>query len=340
MAENSAIEWTDHTFNPWTGCTRVAAGCEHCYAETRSKRFTHSGQWGPSGTRVKTSAENWRDPVRWNRKAELEGVRRRVFCASLADVFEDWPGPIVGAKGEQYFTDGRGRFTPLNPPDSMRPLTMNDLRLDLFRLIDATPWLDWLLLTKRPENIFRMWPENVAAWEQFTGKRPIEENTSRLFRPNVWLLTSIAEQRDADRNVPELLKCRDLVPVLGLSAEPLLGKVRLDFHSPGWLGSHACGIDWVIAGGESGHGARPMHPDWARGLRDQCQAAGVPFFFKQWGEHLPFHEFKAAGLKLSTLDALNHAMTGAPVRVGKKAAGRVLDGRTWDEYPAPAGVTA
>lgn len=315
MGENTKIEWATHTFNPW---------CEHCYAERDMDKRLGRAKWGPAGTRRKTSAANWAKPLKWAREAEQLGQRQRVFCASLADVFEDWQGAIVvrvDGGDVNLGTDGRAS----RGPDDR--LTMNDLRRDLFQLIDATPWLDWLLVTKRPENIRRMWPTFDNG----------EVNTD--YRHNCWLLTSISTQADAGKNIPELLKCRDLVPVLGVSAEPLLGPVELGVTRREARDSRASQLapraflDWLIVGGESGPHARPMHPEWARGLRDQCQAAGVPFFFKQWGEFLPFDQCGAADVKLPIEDAMNHAATGAPVRVGKAKAGRLLDGSEWNEFP-------
>lgn len=319
MAEHTEIAWCHSTFNPWIGCSKVAQGCTNCYAEAFSKR-TGMAKWGPAGTRVKTSESYWRQPLKWNRDAEAAGERRRVFCASLADVFEDWDGNIIDHTGEL--------------------LLVGEVRQALFRLIDQTPWLDWLLLTKRPENIRRMWPPVPWTTEASFCQKP---------RPNVWLGTSIANQSDADRNLAALLGCRELAPVLFVSAEPLLGPVDLkhvqhegvvEFDAlngtHGVLRPHrgeSPRLDLVIVGGESGHHARPMHPAWARSLRDQCVAASVPFFFKQWG----------AWIRAGAMG--EHCFNpGAPVRelvtmnkVGKKAAGRVLDGRTWDEMPA-AGV--
>lgn len=338
MGENSKIEWTDHTFNPWMGCTKVAAGCANCYAERDMDKHYHKVQWGPHGTRVKTSEANWRKPLKWNREAEAAGVRARVFCASLADVFEDWEqeirhsdGSIVHRCEKCHHETGFDSLYPYGMPCNCwgvyRATTMNTLRADLFALIDATPWLDWLLLTKRPENISRMWCSHVNT----DGLPP-----SKLFRRNVWLLTSVAEQGDADRNVPELLKCRDLVPVLGVSAEPLVGPVDLTHWWPDGVGNEVPPtIDWVIAGGESGPNARPMHPDWARSLRDQCQAADVAFHFKQWGEWAPC-EFGAGERHDPPPSELSHYFDSPPYKVwrfGKKAAGRLLDGREWNEYP-------
>lgn len=309
MAENSKIEWTDHTFNPWEGCQKVGPGCDHCYAETRNARFG-GGQavnWGPGAPRKRTSAANWRKPLAWNRDAGAfyaqHGRRQRVFCSSLADVFDNAVDPTW--------------------------------RRDLFDLIELTPNLDWLLLTKRIGNVVRMPPTHDWA-----------------ARGNVWLGATICNQSEADRDIPKLLA----VPARRrfLSMEPLLGPVDLG-HSCRLAAFHTTELlDWVIVGGESGPEARPMNPRWAADLRDQCQAAGIPFLFKQWGE------WAQAGMRQSGLPG-QYALApregwfgeGAPAptelehfprqflafgsdvleRVGKKTAGRLLDGREWNEVP-------
>lgn len=301
MGKDSKIEWTHHTYNPWWGCVKVSAGCQHCYAETLAKRTGHN-IWGPwtSTTRRTFGDKHWAEPLKWNDDAAKAGERRRVFCASMADAFEDHP--ILGNE-----------------------------RLRLWKLIEVTPALDWLLLTKRPENINDMVPEhwrNVNRWPA-----------------NVWIGTSVENQEMADKRIPELLK----VParVRFLSCEPLLGPVDL---SP-WMGGYfptgvewagmieeyqePPGLQWVIVGGESGPKARPMRSDWARSLRDQCAAARVPFLFKQWGEYRPFDEKLDPQLDMHSPDSHLAKMHWEydMYRVGKKLAGRELDGRTWDEYP-------
>ncbi|KVQ87300.1 hypothetical protein WK09_19875 [Burkholderia ubonensis] len=310
MSENSKIEWTDHTFNPFIGCTKVSPGCDHCYAEHMMDTRMHRVVWGPRGERVRTSASTWRQPVRWNaRHAEFfaaHGRRQRVFCASLADVFDNAVDPAW--------------------------------RRDLFALIEQTANLDWLLLTKRIGNVAEM-------------LRGI--GIDRL-PDNIWLGATVVNKAEADRDIPKLLA----VParVRFLSMEPLLGPVDLNRPMPGpdidqGSGAKICqpwmiqsGIDWVIVGGESGHGARPMHPTWAADLRDQCERAGVPFLFKQWGEWLPVEtdgdcygvaddgsDRELGGrLRMTTLG------TQQFLRVGKRAAGRLLDGRTHDEFPEVA----
>jgi protein gp37 len=313
MSANTKIEWADHTFNPWEGCQKVGPGCDHCYAETRNARFA-GGQainWGAGAPRRRTSEDNWHQPIKWNTKAARLGIRYRVFCASLADVFDN----------------------AVNP----------SWRADLFDLIEKTPNLDWLLLTKRIGNVPSMMID--VARHLFW----MDHLDSVRVLPNVWLGATIVNQEEADRDIPKLLQ----VPAAKrfLSMEPLLGPVDL---SP-WLaiaGSppqrmrymHNKPLHWVIVGGESGPGARPMHPDWARSLRDQCQAAGVPFLFKQWGEWLPAKDGRSITGKTLVLEGAApftdhpkwHGFANGQqvARVGKKAAGRQLDGRTWDEVPA------
>ena len=319
MAENSAIEWCHHTFNSWTGCTKVSPACDHCYAESWAKRSGHV-EWGPHGSRRRT--KTWGDPVKWNRQAEAEGVRRRVFCASLADVFDNHR--------------------------SIEPAW----RADLWALIMSTPHLDWLLLTKRPQNIARYLPnDSKAPWYRpWNFKWPLE---------NVWLGTTVENQEEADRRIPHLLSVPAKLHFL--SCEPLLGPVDLTpwlpgsfecaeecgwragtappeevCHHCGWVGTNAgefcskCGhqdfgaicptceanavqhhpdtrnIGWVITGGENSPHYRPADPDSFRSLRDQCAEASVPFLFKQW---------EGANQKII------------------KAKGRALDGVVHDGYP-------
>ncbi len=326
MAESSKIEWTDSTFNPWVGCTKVSPACDHCYAEAWAKR-SGSVQWG--GERRRTSETNWRLPLKWNRWAQAKGRRIRVFCASLADVFDN------------------------EAPEHWR--------WDLFRLINATPDLDWLLLTKRIGNARNMLNEAAAAVDgDFVGAKAWDA----MPWPNVWIGATVVNQAEADRDIPKLLATPARVRFL--SVEPMLGPIDLskqlwqcceqrEYCDYGCYGHRAecCGqpvarevLDWVICGGESGPGARPMHPDWARSLRDQCAAAGVPFMFKQWGEHAPVEAAPADGKayegtwirtdgtepELAELGAEPES-TECMFRFGKKAAGRLLDGRLHDGFP-------
>ena len=327
MAENSGITWTDHTFNPWMGCAKVSSGCHNCYAEALMDTRWGKVKWGKIGTRVRTGEKNWNEPRKWNRRAEKSGVRARVFCASLADVFED------------------------------RAELVN-WRADLFELIAETDNLDWLLLTKRPENVMQMIADVV-------GENP---NAWLRRHPNVWVGTSVENQAAADHRIPILLSipCR----LRWLSAEPLLGSIEMSQHL-GTVHTDSAGIDaryaedgygpwvdgigWVIAGGESGEVPRPTHPEWVRSIRDQCIAASIPFHFKQWGEWMPFDTFELAaehegwgerhdlcvlwpnGIGSTALmcagdEAWENGCRGFR-NVGKKTAGRLLDGRVWHEFP-------
>lgn len=309
MSENTSIEWADHTFNPWEGCTKVGPGCEHCYAETRNARFAGGTavNWGPGAPRRRTSAANWRKPLAWNAAHAdfyaTHGHRQRVFCASLADVFDNAVDP--------------------------------QWRFDLMRLIEQTPNLDWLLLTKRIGNAAAMLDEAVLAINH--GRWNWRDNAF----PNVWLGATIVNQEEADRDIPKLLD----VPAARrfLSMEPLLGPV--DFAKvPGFnrIGQYL-GNWWVIAGGESGAGARPMHPDWVRGIRDQCRNAGVPFLFKQHGEWLAAKQERSVLGNLLVVDGAapfsdrpkwHHFDDGTHMaRVGKRAAGRLLDGLEHNGFP-------
>lgn len=278
MAANTKIEWAHDTFNPWTGCAKVSPACQHCYAEGFA-RFPHIGTWGASGARMRTSDANWKKPLAWDRQAKAAGTRRRVFCASLADVFED-----------------RADLDPM--------------RADLWRLIKQTPSLDWLLLTKRPAR--------MASWAAEHG-----------WPENAWAGTTVEDQRRADERIPALLQ----VParVRFLSMEPLLGPVDLSGYTMG--GVPAVPLHWVIAGGESGPNARPMHPKWVRSLRDQCIQADVPFHFKQWGEWAPDCLCGKSGVCRTTPRPAGTCPGGVMFRCGKHRAGRLLDGRAWDEVP-------
>lgn len=239
MAEKSKISWTTSTFNPWRGCVKVSPGCKFCYADRLAARNPLVlGEWGPQGTRVLASPAGWRAVEKWNREA-TPGVPHYVFCCSLADVFEDWPGKLSNSRGQ------------------LLELGLQDVRDQLWRLIRATPNLTWQLLTKRPENIPRMMPR--GEW------------------PNVWLGTSLETQEYAWR-LDALAEARRVIrcPVGFCSAEPLLGALDLRGHLPE--------LEWLIIGGESGGGARPMHCDWAREIIEQCGRAGVACFVKQLGK--------------------------------------------------------
>lgn len=306
MAETTKIEWASHTWNPYIGCSKVSAGCANCYAEADFDKRRGFAKWGPNGTRVKTSDAYWKKPVKWNREAACTCGGDGEHCAaclngpprvfvSLCDPFEDWDGPIRDHRGNTldvildvaYIVRGASRVT------GDRPATINDLRRDLFRLIDATPNLNWILCTKRPENIHRMWCDQgpTGTYRRYKGAAG-----PAYFRDNVWLLTSVENQETADARIPHLLKCHDLVPVLGLSCEPLIGPIDLLSVFDRWCAAtgtctasipRLCDwLAWCIIGGESGRNARACDLAWIRSLRDQGQAAGVATFVKQCGSNM------------------------------------------------------
>lgn len=300
--ENSSIEWTHHTFNAWIGCSKVSPGCKFCYAESDFDKRKGRALWGIHGTRSVTAYDNWRKVLSWQRKAKVEGVRRRVFVNSLADTFEDFDRQLVDHMKRPMFyapedVDADGMplfrhqseldFTLGHRKDLYEPLTLDALRFELFRLIDKCPDLDFLLLTKRPENITRMWPDDgrigALNWQ----------------RPNVWLGFSAEDQANMEERAWAMLQAKGLSKYIFASIEPQLGRIDLNllvhsarygettFHQP-WSPLYNSVpftdgrlLDWVIVGGESGTHKRPWDPEWGRLLRDQCAAAGVQFFGKQ-----------------------------------------------------------
>ena len=282
------IEWAHETFNPWWGCVEISPACDACYARTWAERWGHQ-VWGKDAPRRFFGDKHWAEPLRWQRRASRTGETIRVFCGSQCDIFEYRPDLLPH-------------------------------RLRLFQLIEQTPDLTWMLLTKRPQKMRVLAPDR---WRERWPK-------------NVWAMTTVESQKftwriDALARVPAVVR--------GISAEPLLGP--LDLKHWLWPECSRCldsldgickqcaahgrcveesKISWIIGGGESGFKARPMHPNWARSLRDQCASAEIPFLFKQWGEW---------GLdKSRDIDSrrLMH-------RLGKKKSGRLLDGREHNEFP-------
>ncbi len=376
MSESTKIEWCDSTFNPWIGCTKISPACDNCYAAVSTPSRTMGVEWGVGQKRHRTSDSNWKLPLRWNEMAkqkrfvqcgqcglrefrkltragldccsncnampesESAPVRPRVFCSSLADVFDNEVDP---------------RW-----------------RADLFSLICRTPHLDWLLLTKRIGNALEM--INQAINDTDAGIAMVSDWPWR----NVWIGATVCNQEEADRDIPKLLQ----VParVRFLSIEPMLGPIDLE---SAWYGDsalegecwgdcewcnkgrpalHNCaanrqteavrlkgrsGLDWVICGGESGHNARPMHPDWVRSLRDQCAGASVPFLFKQWGSNSfvarptntwwnrdPDGWMDASGAIAAEEEALASGRDWQGFwRADKRLAGNLLDGRQHLEWP-------
>jgi len=360
---NSKIEWTDATWNPIVGCSKVSEGCRNCYAMTMAARIANAAQaalrQGKGLTDVqaayrnvvkwengkdRAAGENDKALPQWNNLiAVIDSVLtlplrwkspRRIFVNSMADLFhESVPFEVI----DQVFA-----VMALCPEHSFQILTkrpermaeyLNQVNVDQFRSMVFVNTLREFKEPKSPEP-FRRASEAV--------KWPL---------PNVWLGTSVENQEQFLKRVRALIHCPATVRFL--SCEPLVGELVVTDLFPDdpnlgfdpltgrmWGGIpggedffESLRIHWVICGGESGHGARPMQLEWARSLRDQCQAAGVPFFFKQWGEHSPYYEKADTETGRIVLAELPH---GESRRVGKKAAGRLLDGREWNEFPGVA----
>jgi protein gp37 len=338
MGETTHISWCDHTFNPWLGCTRISNGplgaCAGCYAavvvEERFGRAVFGGPGKGVGTRARTSAANWKQPLAWDRKAARDGTRPFVFCASLADVFDNAVDPAW--------------------------------RRDLFDLIRATPHLTWLLLTKRPGNITSLFVQTITpsmreAWQGW-------DRAPETFWPaNAAIGCTVVTQEEADRDIPQLLAAKAaLTPAFAfVSMEPLLGPVDLTklelargemrsgqparllldslrgADSIGWTG-----LDWVITGGETdqgSHKARPTPHDAETDIRDQCAEAGVPYHRKQAGEWIRVADLRrlpgGQGPGFGAFDHCPYDQETDTVRVGKRVAGRMLDGVTHDARPTP-----
>lgn len=311
------------TFNPWWGCTKVSPGCKHCYAEQISDVRMQNSCWGPGSERKKFGNQHWKKPLAWNSHAKKLGVKLKVFCASMADVFEDHPAVIWE-------------------------------RQSLFLLIESTPWLHWLLLTKRIDNVMKMVP---PGWRDCLPE-------------NVWIGTSIENQECYYDRIQDLMD----IPVWTrfVSLEPLLGPINLHLSQlvkPKWSESMMpVGglLSWVIVGGESGgKKSRPLHPYWVMNLQSQCADKQVPFFFKQWGDYYTHYQlmtdeepvfkmydsFEQFKNKLwvkpddkcidlngkACLIGKDFETANYPVAImnytGKKKAGRILAGKTYSETP-------
>lgn len=311
----TSIEWATDVWNPVTGCTKVSQGCKNCYAKTlhdmRHKAYQEGKhvplQYAKPFETVQLHPDRLELPLHWKKP-------RRIFVNSMSDLFH--------------------------------PDVPDDFISDVFRYMAAAEQHAFMVLTKRPERMaqyLNAWKESEGiVWDPDKDSGIVSEHWPL---PNVWLGVSVENQDAADERIHYLLQTPARTRFV--SAEPLLGPIELGT----WALDQIVGIDWLIVGGESGPNARPMHPQWARRLRDQCQAAGVPFFFKQWGEwiteiytdgDLPssvpddmdwddFVKLKNYHVWKTTYDTIYHAWIAE--RVGKKSAGRLLDGREWNEYP-------
>jgi protein gp37 len=339
------ISWTEETWNPIRGCSRVSEGCRHCYAERIAYRFSGAGESYDGLVRIANGHPQWTGEVRVVEEHMLDPLHwkrpRRIFVNSMSDLFHE---------------------------------NVSDETIDrIFAVMALCPQHTFQVLTKRPARMLA-WFAKPSGF-RFTWREGYIQNAAYAIQPrahfalkgwplpNVWLGVSVENQAAADERIPLLLQTP--AAVRWISAEPLLDGIDLtvipreasDFDRS-MAGFDRCKsfyvdtlsgcngvlmvdgasheepinaqpkLDWVVVGGESGHGARPMEEAWARSLRDQCVAAGVAFHFKQWGEWLPAMCDGAPG----DYQELNAGDT--PIRIGKRKAGRLLDGRTWDEYPA------
>ena len=348
MADKTSIEWTDATWNIVTGCTKVSPGCDRCYAETFAERWRGTpGHHFENGFDVQLRPERLDLPLKWRKP-------RKVFVNSMSDLFHD-------AVPDQFI-------------------------IDVFARMWWAPQHTFQVLTKRHGRMRSLLPRIEEPLRRMERDLALVDAPTPLTwpLPNVWLGVSVEDQKWADIRIPALLDTP--AAVRWISAEPLLGPIDLGIDDPhaghdsddvnGHPHPSICldcsdidagieveywrrdpggpRLDWVVTGGESGPGARPMHPDWARSLRDQCQHAGVPFLFKQHGEWVSFADSSrwVSGWDTDRVrwvapdgsvhpfgdfnGSAEHQTWHRVQRLGKKAAGRELDGRTWDEFPSPA----
>lgn len=332
MAQNSNIEWTDATWNPIRGCTRVSAGCQNCYAERTAMRFSGKGGSYEGLVKMTNGHPQWTGKVR--------------FIPELLKV------PLVRKAPTKFFVNSMS--------DLFHEGLSDEIIQKIFKVMCEAKRHTFQVLTKRPKRML----EFLSRWDSMTRDfGPLWPNVWP--QKHIWLGVSCENQATADERIPLLLQTP--AAVRWISAEPLLGPINLKFPTQREAHEEAAGmgldpmffaisridpeqrigdgIHWIVAGGESGPGARPMHPNWARTLRDQCKAAGVPFFFKQWGQwapgemvpdgrSYPTQQYFDGKWKECSDDWATEKDGGSILyRIGKKAAGRLLDGKEYSEYP-------
>ncbi len=335
----SKIEWTERTWNPVTGCSKISAGCQNCYAERMSKRLAgRAGYPADEPFRVTLHPDRLDQPLRWSKPS-------KIFVCSMSDLFhEDVPDEFI----TQVFA-----FMALAPQHTFLVLTKRPKRMSEY--ISASGRYDAIIEQLNKGDV---WDLPLRTVKRLAINAPREDKWPL---PNVWLGVTAENQEQAEKRIPILLQIP--AAVRWVSVEPMLGAVELRKINLGpnghglsftldslnrWAhgfdektGRHKVSrndefpgkLDWIVCGGESGPGARPMHPEWARSLRDQCQAAGVPYFFKQWGEWLPQKEWLEQEDSPDTERKWVRVDGRRMYRVGKKLAGRLLDGVEWSEFP-------
>lgn len=331
MADKTGIAWADATINPCAGCSPVSPACDHCYAARMAHRLAANIKIPPYFAGLTDDTGKWTGKVNLHPHLMKQVLRwqkpRKIFVGSMTDLFHE-------AVPDEFLDQ-------------------------VFAYMALAPQHTFLLLTKRParmkEYVFGLQNDPEQAWrfeqQMLTAPNPLHRIALGFRRgkplPNLWLGVTAENQAMADERIPILLETPAAARFV--SVEPMLGPITLGFlRAPkdddyvGWQGDgpidvvvtrRADLLHWVIAGGETGPGARPMHPDWLRSLRDQCKAAGVPFFFKQWGEYAPCPAGKCTEVD-PACKSLNEDFGSAVCRVGKHAAGRLLDGVEWNEFPA------
>jgi protein gp37 len=353
----SKIEWTEKTWNPTLGCTEVSAGCENCYAARMAYRLAHiqhaqvAADYDGLAKKLPNGKIVWTGEVHILPHRLLEPVRIKkptlFFVDSMSDLFHESVPFITIAQAYammalcpqhtfQILTKRPERavefYTRVGEEMGMIQSFAEDLvykHPDIFFALEKMGTKEWISNDLQQHLKDAGWYSGITYVDSGDGdvdKEPEFFYEGKIPFPNIWVGTSVEDQKAADRRIPELLKVPAAVRFL--SCEPLLGPVKIPYEQ-------LKGIDWVIAGGESGPGARPMHPDWPRTLRNHCFVVNVPFFFKQWGEYLPFCQVEGPRPwpTRSFVSPHNPAKMNEYYKAGKKLAGRTLDRKEWNEYP-------
>jgi protein gp37 len=357
MAQNSKIEWTDSTWNPVRGCSRVSEGCRNCYAELMAARFSNPGQWGHGLAVMQHGRPHWTGKVEMVEKHLLDPLKWGYVTVHRPDCNKH------GERALCTCPKRRRRIFVNSVSDLFHEAVTDEMRDRIFAVMALCPQHDFQVLTKRPERMRTYMDISTDNRSEDIGREMLflskgnHNGIIELPLANIWMGVSVENQKAADERIPVLLETPAAVRFV--SFEPLLGPVDLDqdarfggLHAfgggPTWCACHHGKLDWVICGGESGPNARPMHPDWARSLRDQCKNANVPFFFKQWGEYKNGSDFADDAIavlddgrvcdgtigEMMRLDKESPTSGGTMMRrVGKKAAGSLLDGAEHKEFP-------